>query len=188
VSNPVAPPPPPNQGGFPPPPNQGFGDAPAGQPGQPFPGQQPTQPGQPFPGQPQQGFGDAPPPYTPVPEKKKSKVGSILLRIGAAIVAIIVVFVIKDVFFGDKAKDAAVGDCVAASKQVKADKETDAQAKVVDCTSKDAAYTVVGRVNGESDVNSKSCDQYFTKEGSQYFVYASSSDNGGDYLLCLEAK
>jgi hypothetical protein len=196
VSNPVAPPPP-DQGGFPPPANQGFGAAPTGQqPGQPFPGQQTTQPfpgqqgtqpGQPFPGQPQQGFGDAPPPYTPVPQKKRG-VGSILLRIGAAIVAIIVVFVIKDVFFGDKAKDAAVGDCVAASKQVKADKETDAQAKVVDCTSKDAAYTVVGRVDGESDVNSKSCDQYFTKEGSQYFVYASSSDSGGDYLLCLEAK
>lgn len=212
MSNPVAPPPPPNQGGFPPPANQGFGAAPTGQPtqpGQPFPGQpgqpyqgqpgqpyqgqpgqsfpgQPTPPGQPLP--PQQGFGDAPPPFTPPPATKKRGIGSLFLRIGAGIIAIIVVFVIKDAFFGDKAKDAAVGDCVAASKEVKADKETDAAAKVVDCSSKDAAYTVVGRVNGQSDVNSKSCDTYFTKEDGKYFVYASDTDTGGKYLLCLEGK
>jgi hypothetical protein len=185
VSNPVAPPPP-NQGGFPPPANQGFGAAPAGQP---FPGQQPAPPGQPFPGQPQQGFGDAPPPFTPPPTaKKKRGAGSLFLRIGIAIVVIIVGFGVRSLFFGDKAKDAAVNDCVAASKDVKASGDTDAQAKVVDCTSKDAAYVVVGRVNGESDVKSKSCDKFFTKENGQYYVYASSSDDGGKYLLCLEAK
>jgi hypothetical protein len=206
VSNPVAPPPP-NQGGFPPPANQGFGAAPtapgqpypgqpypgqeatqSGQPysGQPFSGQQPTAPGQPF--QPQQGFGDAPAPFAPTAVAKKRGAGTVFLRIGAVVLAAIVIFVVKDYFFGDKAKDAAVGDCVAASKQVQGTSETDAKAKVVDCSSADAAYTVVGRVDGESDVNSKSCETYFVKEDVKYYVYASSTDTGGDYLLCLQAK
>jgi hypothetical protein len=65
-------------------------------------------------------------------------------------------------------------------------KTSEADAKVVDCTSKDAAYTVVGRVNGETNTNSKSCDQYFTDEKADYFVYSSTTGDG--YLLCLQAK
>jgi hypothetical protein len=175
VSNPVAPPPPPaNEGGFPPPANQGFGAAPAGQPGQPYPGQ------------PQQGFGDAPAAFPPpAPVKKKSAVGRLLLRVGLAIVVIVIGIVVKDAFFGDKAKDAAVGDCIAASKDVKANEETNAEAKVVDCTASDAAFSVVGRVNGETDTKSKSCDKFF-KEGEEFYVY--SSDAKGGYLLCLKPK
>jgi hypothetical protein len=162
VSNPVAPPPA-NEGAVPPPANQGFGAAPAGQP--------------------QQGFGDAPPAFPAEPAKKKSAAGRIILRIVLALAVAVIGVVVKQTLFGDKAKDAAVGDCIAASK-VK-DEKTDPKAKVVDCTSTDAAYTVVARVNGETDVNSKSCDKYF-KEGEQLAVYASDADGG--YLLCLKPK
>jgi hypothetical protein len=169
VSNPVAPPPAP-EGAYPPPANQGFGAAPT--------------PGDSQPGYPQQGFGDAPAAET----KKKSAVGKIVLRIGLAIVIAIAVFFGKSLFFSatDKAKDANVGDCVASSKKVTGNETTKAEAKVVDCSSADAAFTVVGRVNGETDVKSKSCDKFF-KENDQFFVYA--ADNGATgYLLCLKPK
>jgi hypothetical protein len=176
VSNPVAPPPPADQGGFPPPANQGFGAAPDGQPQQ-GPGAAPY-------GQPQQGFGDAPAAF-PAEPKKKSGAGRIVLRIGLILVVAAVGAIVKFVIFGDKAQDAKVGDCIAASKDVKANEETDAEAKVVDCTSTDAAFTVVGRVNGETDTNSKSCDKYF-KDDEEFFIY--SSEASGGYLLCLKPK
>ena len=198
MSNPVAPPPSAGDG-FPPPANQGFGSAPA--PGQPYgappaPGQpygappaggQPV-PGQPAPGQPygdpaQQGFGD-PAAFPPEP-KKKSAVGRVLLRIAGAVVVFVIILVARDAFFGDKAKDAVVGDCVASSEDVKVDEETEANAKVVDCGSADAAFTVVGRVDGESNTSSKSCEKFF-KENEEYFVYGSTAGKG--YLLCLRPK
>jgi hypothetical protein len=144
----------------PPPAAEGLGDAPA-----------------------RQGFGDAPAP--PAPVTKKSGVGKILLRVGATLVALIIVFVVKDAFFGDKAKDAAVGDCIASSKKVTGTESTEAEAKVVDCGSADAAFSVVGRVKGETDTNSKSCDKFF-KENEQFFVYSSTASGG--YLLCLKPK
>jgi hypothetical protein len=165
VSNPVAPSPAP-EGSYPPPANQGFGAAPT-------------------PGDPQQGFGDAP--AQPEP-KKKSRVGKVLLRIGLALIVGIAIFFGKSLFFSatDKAKDANVGDCIAASKKVSGTETTNASAKVVDCSSADAAYVVAGKVPGETDVKSKSCDKFF-KEGDQFFVYA--ADNGATgYLLCLRAK
>jgi hypothetical protein len=170
VSNPVAPPPPASEGGFPPAANQGFGDAPA-------------QPGYPPPAPPQQGIGDSP--VVPEPPKKKSVAGRILLRIGLTVVVLIIGLVVKDTFFGDKAKDAAVGDCIASSKTVTGTDSTEAEAKVVACGSGDAAFTVVGRVNGETDTNSKSCDKYF-KEKEEFYVYSSTASGG--YLLCLRPK
>jgi len=190
VSNPVAPPPPSSGDGFPPPANQGFGNAPT--PGQPY-GAQPGQPygAQPGDGQPygappaggdpaQQGFG-SPAAFPPEP-KKKSVVGRTILRVVGAIVVFVVILVVKDQFFGDKAKNAAVGDCIASSEEVKTDEETEAQAKVVECGSKDAAFTVVGRVEGESSTSSKSCDKFF-KENEQFAIYGSKA--GGGYILCL---
>jgi hypothetical protein len=188
VSNPVAPPPPSSGDGFPPPANQGFGSAPA--PGQPYGA--PPAAGQPYgappTGQPggdpaQQGFGS--PAALPPEPKKKSAVGRIILRIVGAIVVAGIIFFVKDQFLGDKAKNAAVGDCVASSKDVKVDEETDANAKVVDCASADAAFTVVGRVEGETNTQSKSCEKFF-KENEEYYVYG--SDAGGGYLLCLRPK
>jgi hypothetical protein len=189
VSNPVAPQPPVGDGTQPPA-NQGFGSAPA--PGQPYgappaggqPYGAPPVPGQPY-GDPaaQQGFG-GPAAFPPEP-KKKSAVGRVILRVVGAIVVGIIILVVRDQFFGDKAKDAAVGDCIASSADVKVNEETEAEAKVVDCASADAAFTVVGRVEGETDTNSKSCEKFF-KENEEYFVYGSSA--GGGYLLCLRPK
>jgi len=195
VSNPVPPP----GGAYPPPPAQGqpgFPPAP-GQPG--FQGQAyPPAPGQPgyqgqayppAPGQP----GADPGQFAQFPtEKPKKSAKARVLSILGVIVVVIIVGAIK---FGigsalnkDEAKSAKVGDCVAAQGKVPTQegKTSEADAKVVDCTSKDAAYTVVGRVNGETDTNSKSCDQYFTDEKADYFVYSSTSGDG--YLLCLQAK
>jgi hypothetical protein len=181
VSNPVAPPPPASEDGLPPPAAPpGTGDAPA-QPG--FPPPSAAEQGfgaAPAPGQ--QGIGDAP---AAPPVKKKSAVGRIVLRVGATLVALVIVLVVKDVFFGDKAKDAAIGDCIASSKKVTGTASTEAEAKVVDCGSGDAAFTVVGRIDGETDTNSKSCDKYF-KENEEFFVYSSTASGG--YLLCLKPK
>ena len=197
MSNPVAPPPPAGDG-FPPPANQGFGsaptppadqgfgDAPAGQPyGAPPVDGRPA-PGQPVPGQP---YGDQPgaggPAAFPAEPKKKSAVGRLVLRILGAVVVFVIILVVRDQFFGDKAKDAAVGDCIASSEQVKTDEETEANAKVVDCGSADAAFTVVGRVDGETSTASKSCEKFF-KENEEYAIYSSTGGKG--YLLCLRPK
>jgi hypothetical protein len=131
-----------------------------------------------------QGFGGFPA-ASPSEPTRKSAVGRIILRVGLALVAGIIGLAVKDALFGDKAKDAAAGDCVASSKDVKAKGQTDAEAKVVDCGSADAAFTVMGRVDGETDTNSKSCDRYF-KEGEEFYVY--SSTTAGGYLLCLKPK
>nr|BFE76473.1 hypothetical protein GCM10020092_097740 [Actinoplanes digitatis] len=187
MSNPVASPPPAGDG-FPPPVSEGAG---APVPSQPF-GAPPVD-GQPVGDPAQQGFGSAPqqgfgtPATFPIePEKKKrGNAANLALRIVGIIVVSVIIFVGKGYFFGDKAKDAAVGDCVASSQNVKVDEETEAQAEVVDCASKEAAFTVVGRVNGETDTDSKSCEKYF-KENEEYYVYSSTADGG--YLLCLRPK
>jgi hypothetical protein len=169
-----------------------------GQPGQPYQGQpypgQPGQPGQgqPYPGQP--GYpppadGQQPPPAwgeVPTEKKKKGGFGKIALRIVAALVVVVIIFIVKATVFGDKAKDAKAGDCIASDKAVKANDTTKTGAKVVDCSSSDAKFTVVARVDGETDVNSKSCDKYF-KENEEFYVF-SSSDGSTGYLLCLKPK
>jgi hypothetical protein len=181
VSNPVAPPPPAGDGFPPPAQGQPHGAVPAQGPPPGDPAQQGFGPA------PEQGFGPAPEQGVgPAPEpKKKSAFGRIALRIVGAIVVFVVILVAKDFLFGDKAKDAAVGDCIASSQDVKVDETTEAEAKVVDCTSGDAAFTVVGRVDGETDTKSKSCEKFF-KENEEYYVY--SSEAKGGYLLCLRPK
>ncbi|MFI6075840.1 hypothetical protein ACIA5C_30240 [Actinoplanes sp. NPDC051343] len=184
MSNPVPPP----GGAYPPPPAQGQpGFSPA--PGQPAPQGQayppaPGQPGQPG-AEPAQ-FGQF-----PTEKPKKSMKGRLLSILGVVVLVIVGIAVkagIGSALHPDKAKEAKVGDCVAAQGKVPTEegKTSEADAKVVDCTSTDAAYSVVGRVNGESNTNSKSCDQYFTDEKADYFVYSSTSGSG--YLLCLKAK
>jgi hypothetical protein len=182
VSNPVAPPP--SAGDGFPPANHGFGSAPAqGQPygAPPVDGQ--AVPGQPYAGPAQQGFGS--PSAFPAEPRKKNPIGRVALRIVGAVVVLAIILVARTAFFGDKAKDAAVGDCVASSADVKVDEETEANAKVVDCGSADAAFTVVGRVDGETDTQSKSCQKFF-KENEEYYVYGSTAGKG--YLLCLRPK
>jgi hypothetical protein len=211
VSNPVPPPggaypPPPGQGpaGYPPPAGQPGQPAPgyppypgqpghAGQSGQPAPGYppyagQPGQPGQaPYPDQPGQP-GQDPQAFGafPAEEKKKGGFRRLALRIGGLILILVIGLVVRDAFFGDKAKDAKAGDCIASDKDVSKDETTKTGAKVVDCSSSEAKFTVVAKVDGETDVNSKSCDKFF-KANEEFYVYSSANGSKG-YLLCLKPK
>jgi hypothetical protein len=110
--------------------------------------------------------------------KKKNTVRKIVLRIVLALVVGIAAIAVKSFLFGDEARKAEVGNCVAAGQQADG-----AEAKVVECGTAEAAYTVVGRVSGVSDINSKKCDQFF-KEGEEFAVYGSNGA-GGQFLLCL---
>jgi hypothetical protein len=116
-------------------------------------------------------------------------------RLIGTVGVVVAVLVAAGLWFGlsgtlhqDKAAKAKVGDCVAANGQVPTDtgKDTNSTAEVVDCTASNAAYQVVGRVDGEHDTESKSCDQYFTNDQVDHFIYASTSGKG--FLLCLEAR
>jgi hypothetical protein len=46
-------------------------------------------------------------------------------------------------------------------------------------------FTVVGRVNDETDTGSTACDRFFA-DGERYLVFSSTA--GGGYLLCLRPK
>jgi hypothetical protein len=123
-------------------------------------------------------------------EKPKKSIRGVVLGVVGVIVVVIVVGVIMLAVGGgnnDKAEKAKVGDCVAALGKVsdQAGQNSQTAAKVVNCTANDAAYKVIGRVNGQTDTASKACDQYFTDAKADYFIYASTSGDG--YLLCLQS-
>jgi hypothetical protein len=97
-----------------------------------------------------------------------------------------VIFGLKSAFLGSNdAQEAKAGDCIKSDKDVSQKETTRTGAEVVECSSADAAFTVVARVDGESSVESKSCDKYF-KENEEFYVYGSASSGG--YLLCLRPK
>ncbi|MEU8815067.1 hypothetical protein [Actinoplanes sp. NPDC048796] len=180
-------PPPGGQPGYPPPGGQPGYPPPGGQPGYPPAGGQPGFPPPNAGGYPPPNAGEAPPPLTPVPVEKKRGAGKLILRIGLALVAVVVFGIIKGgivsaLFGGDDAKEAKAGDCVSADTDIPEDKTERTRADVVDCASSDAAYSVVARVDGESDPKSTSCDKFF-KEGERFLVLGSREDGG--YLLCL---
>lgn len=185
MSNPVGPPPPGN-GPVPPPPPPGFGGAP--QPGQGF-GTAPQSPDQGFgaaPQPPEQGFGAAPAPA----KKKRGKLAKIVGFIVVALVIAGLKFGVGSLLFGDKAADAKVGDCIAATAPGATGEKKEADAKVVECTAADAAYTVVGRVDDQTEAqanDAKACEQFF-KEGEAYSVFSSIPEGGKGYLLCLRKK
>jgi hypothetical protein len=107
--------------------------------------------------------------------------------VALVVLALVVVGVARFALLGDgdRAQDAKTGDCIASDEEVAAGGNTKTGAKIVDCGSPDARFTVVARVNGETDVESKSCDNLF-KPDEHFYRYA--SDAGGGYLLCLRPK
>ncbi|GAA4597695.1 hypothetical protein BJY16_002444 [Actinoplanes octamycinicus] len=190
MSNPVEPNPyganvPPAPGGqaFPPP-NAGAPGAPgfpppnAGAPGYPPAGGAPGYP--PAPGA--AGFPPAPGALPPAP--KKSKLKSILGVVAVIVVGIAIKLGLGTVLSSDPTEKAKVGDCISVNTALK-DEASDTDAKIVDCSSSDAKFTVIGRVEGVSDVNSTACDKFF-KEGDEGAVL--SSDKGKGYLLCVKTK
>ncbi len=119
----------------------------------------------------------------PPAANKKQK---ILVRILIAVVVAIAVFALKGVFFGgDSTGDAKAGDCISSDKAVSDEGTTETGADVVECSSGDAAFTVVARVDGESSPQSKSCDKFF-QPSEEFFVFASNSGDG--YVLCLRPR
>jgi hypothetical protein len=129
-------------------------------------------------------FGDVP------PEKPKRSIRRVVLSAAGIIAVVIIGGVIMLAVGGgsnDKAQKAKVGDCVAALGKVSDQEGQNSQtaAKVVNCTASDAAFKVLGRVNGETHTDSKACDKYFTDAKADYFIYASTSGDG--YLLCLQS-
>ncbi|WP_433390075.1 LppU/SCO3897 family protein [Micromonospora sp. KLBMP9576] len=138
----------------------------------------------------------APPPAKPEAQKSGSKK---LLGIVGAVVVFLVVAGLKfgigsaigNFFNKDETAEAKVGDCIAelpeaiGTEQKKVD-----GAKVVECTSTDAVYNVVGRVEGQTAEQARSgeaCAQYLKADQDGY-VFSSIEPGKTGYLLCLTKK
>jgi hypothetical protein len=145
-------------------------------PGWPVAGRGETDPAWPGPAQDRSETAVIPAP-DPAPAKRPNPAGRLILHIGLAVLVGLGVFALKSVLFGDKSRNAVVGDCVATGDAIG---RTDAE--VVDCASGAARFTVVGRVNGTDGSDSAACEGYF-QPAEQFFVYA--SEAAGGYLLCL---
>lgn len=176
MTDPVAPP---SSGGQFPPPNAGPQGYPPPNAGGQFPPPNAGAPG--FP---------PPAPFPGTEEKPKKGFAKKALGILGTIVVIVVIAVIKigigTALSEDPTKDAKAGDCLGTSQEVK-ETTTEVTAKIVDCSSSDAKYTVLGRVEGIKDENSPACDDIIDtglKEGEVGAVIASREDQG--YLLCLK--
>lgn len=137
-----------------------------------------------------------PPAGAPVPpEPEKKSTGKKVLGIVAIIVVALVVgglkFGLRSWLDRDKTAEAKVGDCVAKLPEVGTGEQKEApEAKVVDCTSTDAAYKVAGRVENQTEASAKTnddCRQYVKDDG-DYYVYSSIKSGGTGYLLCLTPK
>lgn len=174
------PPPPANPYGGPPP------AQPYGQPAQPqgAPAPQSGQPMQPA-GQP--GFTE---PYPPAAPEKKSGVGKKVLSVIGAILAVVVVIGLKtgvrDLFSeDDKTADAKVGDCVGALPEMAAGEEKKANAEIVKCADAGAQFSVVGRVDKQTETQANSDDVCAPFKEAEV-TYLVSSDGKEFYVLCLK--
>lgn len=140
----------------------------------------------------------APTTATAEPEAKKSGTKKVLGIVGA-ILAIVVIAGLKfglastigGYFNKDETADAKAGDCIADLPEVTGTKQEKADgAKVVECTSTDAAYTVVGRVNDQSEAQAKAgtaCDQFFQNDEEGY-IFSGIERGKSGYVLCLTKK
>ncbi|MEU7917599.1 LppU/SCO3897 family protein [Micromonospora zamorensis] len=135
---------------------------------------------------------------TAEPEAKKSGTKKALSIVGA-ILAIVVVAGLKfglasaigGYFNKDETADAKAGDCIAELPEITGTKQEKVDgAKVVECTSTDAAYTVVGRVNDQSEAQAKAgtaCDSFFQNDEEGY-IFSSIEPGKSGYVLCLTKK
>ncbi|SCE79683.1 hypothetical protein GA0070607_1698 [Micromonospora coriariae] len=132
------------------------------------------------------------------PEAKKPGAKKALGIIGAILVFVViaglkfgVASAIGNFLNKDETADAKAGDCIAELPEVTGTEEEEVDgAKVVECTSTDAAYNVVGRVDGQTEAQAKAgtaCDE-FLKEGEEGYVFYSIEPGKTGYLLCLTKK
>ncbi|MGS2614303.1 LppU/SCO3897 family protein [Micromonospora sp. LZ34] len=140
--------------------------------------------------QPQPGV-QAPPPAQPA---KKSGGKKVLGIVGAIVVFLVIAglkFGLGNVLNKDETAEAKAGDCIAELPEITGTEEEEVDnAKVVDCTSTEAVYNVVGRVDGQTEAQAKTgeaCEQYI-KEGEDGYVFYSIEPGKKGYLLCLTKK
>ncbi|MEV0725077.1 hypothetical protein AB0I37_20130 [Micromonospora purpureochromogenes] len=88
----------------------------------------------------------------------------------------------------DETAEAKAGDCIAELPAVTGTEERSvSSAEVVKCTSAEAVYTVVGRVEDQTEAQARSgqaCEQYI-KPGENGYVFYNIAPGGKGYLLCL---
>ncbi|WP_127499648.1 LppU/SCO3897 family protein [Actinoplanes solisilvae] len=128
----------------------------------------------------------APDSAPPAPEQPRKRgagkmIGGVLLVIVMAVAGV----ALSRVIFNDNAGDAKAGDCISAKSKVKDEGTTKTGARVVDCGSGDAQFTVVARVDGETSLQSPACEKFFQPE-EKFYVMA--SQDGQGYLLCMRPK
>ncbi|WP_433316028.1 LppU/SCO3897 family protein [Micromonospora sp. CA-269861] len=173
---------------------------PPAQPQQPSAEQQPAAE-TPSPAEPQPPAETQPAAETPSPAEPKAEKsgGKKALGIVGAILAVVVIAGLKfgvasaigNYFNKDETADAKTGDCIAELPEVTGSEQEEVDgAKVVECTSTDAAYNVVGRVDGQSEAQAKAdttCTQFF-KEGEEGYIFSSIEPGKTGYVLCLTKK
>lgn len=144
-----------------------------------------------------------PEPVTPAtaaqPEEPKGGGAKKALGIVGAIVAFLVIAALKfgvasaigNLLNPDETAEAKAGDCIAELPEVTGTQEKSvSDAKVVTCTSTEAVYNVVGRVEEQTEAQAKTgkaCEQYI-KEGEDGYVFYNIAPGGKGYLLCLTKK
>ncbi|MET8257292.1 hypothetical protein [Micromonospora sp. NPDC005205] len=132
------------------------------------------------------------------PKAEKSGAKKVLGIVGAILVVVViaglkfgVASAIGNFFNKDATADAKTGDCIAELPEVTGTEQEEVDgAKVVACTSTDAAYNVVGRVDGQSEAQAKAdttCTQFF-KEGQEGYIFSSIEPGKTGYVLCLTKK
>lgn len=135
-----------------------------------------------------------PAPVPVPPPAKKSPVKKIVSVLVVIVVAVVVKVSLGTVLAGvfgdeDKTAEAKVGDCLAALPEVAEGEEKAApNAKIVDCTSTEAAYNVVGRIDDQTEAQaaaSTDCAQY-AAEGEEYATFYTIPPGGTGYVLCLK--
>lgn len=136
----------------------------------------------------------------PTAEPKAEKSGAKkAIGIVGAVLAVVVIAGLKfgvasaigNYFNKDETAAAKTGDCIAELPEITGTEQEEVDgAKVVECTSTDAAYSVVGRVDGQSEAQAKAdttCTQFF-KEGEEGYVFSSIEPGKTGYVLCLTKK
>lgn len=126
-----------------------------------------------------------------VPQKS----GAAIKKILGIVVVVLVglgVFLLRNMLNQDDTADAKAGDCIASLKAPKEGETTNAAgAEVVDCTSSEAKFTVIGRVDNQTeaqfnaDPELKICTDAGHKD-SEIMLW--SKKGGSGYVLCLIEK
>ncbi|MFE0589627.1 hypothetical protein [Micromonospora echinospora] len=114
--------------------------------------------------------------------------GVVAVLVGGLVVAGLRYDVAGRLLDPDRTAEARVGDCLGPLPDVaESGQRRAAEARVVACSSGDAAYDVVGRVEGQTEEqlrDGRQCEP-FVAQGGAYYTYSSIPPGGTGYLLCL---